>query len=299
MNRLLAARLAAMLVTATLTGCSHEQPAPVPDPTPAPGPRPAYDGALTPALAVLALVPDRADTVEVDDYTQAHRMVGLPDLTSASDPADLARWRAEGTREAVLLGVPLLRADDRALRPYGFGADDVAWQATWSGAADGWALRMRDGVDMGGVQRAVDDGVGALAGARVRRADHLVVHGSKAGPVWGSDPWWSGLVGDAGSATWLHRGCDPRQDPGRAELDPLDGVSLTFGDHLATVRMGPDRTDLFDRLDLARGTAAFRRVFTQGVGDPDTGRLGFAVRRPEAAARAVARGDLPFAACAD
>lgn len=284
----------AVLVLA-LTACSHEQAAPPPAPSPAPTARPAYDDSLTPALAVLALVPDTARIVTVTDLTVAHVQVGVPGLSSHSAPDDVARWHRHGPRQAVL-GDPVLAPVDARLRGgFGFGADDVAWQAVWDG---GVALRFEDGVDMRAVARAVRAGVGPLAGLDVRRDDHLVATPVPDGPVWASDPWWTGLVADRGTVTYLVRGCEAHAEPGHAELDDLDGYSVTFGDHVATVRLGHERTDLFDRLDLARRAHGdFGRAFAQGVGDPTTGRIGFVVRRPALASRVVTEGSLPFGAC--
>ena len=76
---------------------------------------------------------------------------------------------------------------------------------------------------------------------------------------------------------------------------------MSFGDHLATVRMSRDRTDLFDRLHLGDdwpdGSPSFEDGFARGVGDPATGRIGYDVPRPAVAAGLTLIETLPFAVC--
>jgi hypothetical protein len=86
------------------------------------------------------------------------------------------------------------------------------------------------------------------------------------------------------------------------DLAPLGGVALSFGDHLATLRTDPGRPDLFDRLRLAgdpapAGGDGFAAELRHGVADPATGRMGFEVPRPAAAAALVRREELPPAVC--
>jgi hypothetical protein len=86
------------------------------------------------------------------------------------------------------------------------------------------------------------------------------------------------------------------------QLVPLDGFTVTFGDHVATVRVSRDRPDLFDRLRVARTwpvTAGerFGQVFRHGVGDPSEGRIGYDVPRPSRASALARLGLLPVGVC--
>jgi hypothetical protein len=219
--------------------------------------------------------------------------------------------------EAPPVVLPLLeRADARLRSGFGFGADDVAWEAHWSGAgAPGWALSFGPGVDMAAVRRAVRAGLGPLRGAVVDPADRLVASALPTrGPVWGSDPRWARLVPAGGEAFVLRREClSPADLPGPARaaerslalLQPLVGFAVTFGDHVATVRVDRGRTDLFARVGAARrwpvggaGDPTFGGVFRHGVADPSSGRIGYDVPRPRAAAALVRRDLLPFGVCA-
>ena len=58
----------------------------------------------------------------------------------------------------------------------------------------GWVLKIRDELPMGDIIRAVDAGVGPLAGAVVRGEDHLVVRnvgGRRAATAGRPSPSWS------------------------------------------------------------------------------------------------------------
>jgi hypothetical protein len=126
------------------------------------------------------------------------------------------------------------------------------------------------------------------------------------------------LVGDPAEATYVRRGCVPLPDAlgpdattqqevkalaghDVTDLDPLGAVAVSFGDHLATVRLGKDRADLFDRLHLGdawpAGSPGFGDGFTDGVGDPASGRIGYDVPHPAVAARLALTETLPFAVC--
>ena len=114
------------------------------------------------------------------------------------------------------------------------------------------------------------------------------------------------LVGEPAEATYLHRGCIPLADAlgpdataedqdavlahqDITDLDPLYAVALSFGDHLATVRLSRDRPTSSTGCALATrwpGDPAFGDVFARGVADPATGRIGYDVPHP-----AVAAGD--------
>jgi hypothetical protein len=195
---------------------------------------------------------------------------------------------------------------------FGFGRDDVRWEAHFSGGGrHGWVLALRPGLDPNRLRDAVRRGVGPLAGAHVDAADRLVMSGT-ARPgeaVWGSDPRWRALLPTAGEAVLVQRGCVdagslPTPDGSVRRLRtlrPLDGFTLTFGDHVATARMGGDRDDLFDRARVAAawptGDGRFGSVFRHQVADPASGRIGFDVPHPDRAAALVRAGLLPFGVC--
>jgi len=294
--------LAAALTASLMAGCTEEHPAPPPTPPSAvPTQVPAYDGSLPPARSVLALVPLPARSLRLVDWAEIRKQVGLPELTSRSSAADRAAFRMRAARAAPLFDPPVLGAIDGRLRAaYGFGVDDVAWEAQFSGGGSGgWVLAFAPGVDMHAVARAVRDGVGRLRGARVDVRDRLVTDGIAAPhqPVWGSDPTWRRLVPAPGEAVVVHRGCVGGMHVGAGPaVEPLSGFSITFGDHVATVRMDRNRDDLFARVRLGRG--AFGRVFRTGVADPSTGRIGYDVPHPAQAVPLVRHDRLPVAACA-
>lgn len=82
--------------------------------------------------------------------------------------------------------------------------------------------------------------------------------------MWANEEQWAPLVGEDATATHLHRGCFPLNEAlgpdadaedqaallaGHevATLEELPGFALAYGDHFATVRVGPGRADLFER----------------------------------------------------
>lgn len=301
-------------VALALSGCAHGQPPPaMPSAAAEPTAVPSYDATLPPARAVLALVPAAATTVELTDFTTIRRQVGLPELTSGSSAADRAAFAQRAPADTALLSPGLLRPVDARLRAsYGFGQDDVAWEARFSGGGrSGWVLSLRPGVDPAEVRRAVAAGVGPLRGARLDAADRLVTHGVRptGDPVWGSDPAWARLLPGTGEAFVLRRTCEDASalpgPPGHAAprtLQPLGPTALTFGDHVATIRMSRNRDDLFARLALARrwplaGGRRFGEVFRDGVGDPAGGRIGFVVPRPARAVSLLRAAVLPYDVC--
>jgi hypothetical protein len=307
--------LAGVLLALLTAGCSSAPTAPVPQPSPImPTAIPPYDGSLPPARAVLALVPLWATTVLVTDFSVIRRQVGLPELTGESSAEDRSAFWERAASASPLLSRGLLRTVDERLRASdGFGRDDVLWEAHFFGGdRHGWVLALRPGIDASRLRDAVRRGVGPLAGAHVDAGDRLVTSGTaRAGePVWGSDPRWGTLLPTAGEAVVVRRGCvdaGSLPTPGRSvsrlldTLQPLDGFTLTFGDHVATARMSRDREDLFDRTRLATawpvGGGRFGSVFRSAVADPSTGRIGFDVPHPARAVSLVKAGLLPFGVC--
>jgi len=315
-------RLAALLMTGLLVaGCGQD---PVPftssSPTPTVTATASYEADLEPAEAVLALVPATATVVTVTDFDEVRRDLGVPDLTSDDLVTDTFAFWERAAGQAPLLAEGLLRpVNSELMLDHGFTQDDVDWEAHFTGPdGNGYVLAMRPDLDLDRVRRAIEAGVGPLAGARVVADDHLVVSGTaeEDDPVWAGDPLWPSLVGEAAQATYLHRGCIPLEEAlgaqaGAAEqeavleavpvtsLDDLPGFAVTFGDHTATVRTEEDRDDLFARLDAGRHwpVADFGQAFRSGVGDPATGRIGYTVPRPALAARLTLLEELPFGIC--
>jgi hypothetical protein len=307
--------LAGVLLALLTVGCSSAPTAPVPQPSPTvPTAIPPYDASLPPARAVLALVPLPATTVLVTDFSVIRQQVGLPELTGESSAEDRSAFWQRAASASPLLSRGLSGAVDERLRATaGFGRDDVLWEARFSGGGrSGWVLALRTGVDPSRLRDAVRRGVGPFAGAHVDAAHHLVTSGTArpGEPVWGSDPRWRSLLPTVGEAVLVRRGCidaDSLPTPGGGvgrrlgTLQPLDGFTLTFGDHVATARMSRDREDLFERARLDSAWPAGGRrlgsVFGHAVADPSTGRIGFDVPRPARAAALVQAGLLPFGVC--
>lgn len=280
----------------------------------------SYDGTLDPSSAVLPLVPAAATRLELTDFSEVRLTLGFGELTGRSSAADRARfWHELPTTAALSPG--LLHPVDTELRHrFGFGADDVTWEATYSGGGQsGWVMSFRESLSMAQVDRAVRAKVGVLKGAVVDQADHLVTSATPPAGTdsWGHDAALVALVGRPADATYVQRGCLPLDTVFGAgtstqlangskqmvdQLDPLDGFAIAFGGELATVTLGEDRTDMFARLRLGGVLPAtkpdFGTGFAQGVADPSTGRLGYQVSRPPVAVRLAEEQKLPFAVCA-
>ena len=87
----------------------------------------------------------------------------------------------------------------------------------------------------------------------------------------------------------------PAGPPG---LEPLSAYSVALEGTLATVRLGTDRQDLFERIALAAEDRQVAKAFEGGVADPASGRIGYRLVDPVGAAELTLRRALPFAACA-
>ena len=317
---LLAGSLGAALL---LAGCSEDDHDPVfpPDPDASVAP-PAYDPELEPAAAVLALVPAEATLLTVTDFDQLRLQLGSPTLTSA-DPAPerAAFWRKVDSETAALTEGLLRPFDEQLEEDYGFTQDDVLWEAHFEGGGvEGWALRFRDDLDMTAVRRAVDDGVGPLADVQVA-AEQRVVGVEVAGTPdesWAAEVELTALVGTPAAATYFERDCIPFDDafgPGvreqlatgpaadMSDLDELGPFAVAFGSELVTARLGPARPDTFARARLAdtmpESDPSFGAGFQRPVADPSSGRIGYSLGDPRAAAELTLARHLPFAVCAD
>ena len=86
-------------------------------------------------------------------------------------------------------------------------------------------------------------------------------------------------------------------------LDELGPYSVTFGGELATVRLGPERSDVFERMRLSdtlpETDPEFGLGYQLGSADPLGGRIGWDLGDPIIAAQLALEKKLPFAVCAD
>ncbi|GAA3670075.1 hypothetical protein GCM10022237_32350 [Nocardioides ginsengisoli] len=312
-------RVAATLIAAVLLASCSSDPKPVyqasPTPTATVSP---YDASKEPSAAVLALVPAAADTLEVTDFDQLRLVLGFATLRGSSAAPDRERFWREVPRTAAL-STGLLRPVETQLRNrFGFGQDDVAWEARYAGGAQGWVLVFHDDIPMAAVRRAVEAGVGPLRGAVVDTERRLVTSAAlpDLATSWSADQQLAPLTGGEAVSTYVQRGCVPfdtvfgtgmesqlaaAPKAALAGLEPLDAFAVALGTELVTVQLGAERSDAFDRVRLAElmppTQPEFGLVMSRGVADPSTGRLGYVLGDPAAAARLTRERHLPFAVC--
>ncbi len=269
---------------------------------------------------MLSLVPDDATELRVTDYDQIRLQLGEPTLTGESKQLQREKFARKAARLAPLLDPGLLRSDETRLeRRYGVTQDDVLWEAHFeTPRGEGWVFRLRDDLDISGVERAVEDGVGALAGALVDTTRRLVGTGvaASAEDSWAADPELVALSGDSAAATYVSAQClalgtvfgDGIEDelaPATAgdldDLDPLGPFSVAFSGPLVTARLGGDRPDAFLRARLAetfpRTSPEFGRGFTGPLADPAGGRIGYTLASTPLAVELTLDHQLPFAVC--
>jgi hypothetical protein len=319
-----AALLAGCLATAlALGGCTDDED----EPESSPGPTeqttsPVYDPSLEPAAAVMALVPEEATRLAVTDFDQIRLQLGNPDLSPTAPPRVRAEFWTRVDEETAALTRGLLRDDEDELREeYGFSQDDVLWEAQFGDdtGVTGWVLRFGDDVDMGEVQRAVDDEVGPLGGVQVAAEQRVIGTGTTTSldASWAADPELTSLVGRPAASTYVERGCigfedvfgegtldqlaaAPSEDV--AELTDLTSYAVSFGGDLATARLGPARSDTFARSRLADTLPETEPSFGEGlqrpVADPAGGRIGYALGDVRVAVELTMTRQLPFAVCA-
>ena len=284
-----------------LSGCSEEAKILPPEADEVEVVTPTFDGSLESAAAVLPLVPDDVVTLTVTDFEQVRTQMGLADLTTKDPRKDRDAFWARAEAERPLLSTGMLRPIEPKLRQqYGLSQLDVAWEAhLYDGAGDevGFVLAFRDGTDLAAVGRAVDAGFAALEGATVDTAHGLVTSGTTddGNESWAADETVRSMVGLPANATYLSRACVDQ--PGAVDLDELEAYSVQFEGTLATARLGEDRMDLFTRLRMGEGVPEFEAAYEGGVADPLTGRIGYQMTDPAAAAALALAGKLPFAAC--
>jgi hypothetical protein len=296
--------LTAALTASALGGCSDDSPSPAaPAPTSTPPSASAYDGRLEPSAAVLALVPEDAEVLTVTDFDRVRQELGMDDVGGHSTPDEVAVFWHRADAERPLLSGGLLRpADQRLSQKYGFTQVDVAWEAHFLDADDhelGWAMRFRDDTDMAKVGAAVGDPATPLSGAVVDAAEHLVTRGASADPQqsWAADPGLEALVGEPANSAYVSRSCVP-DAAATGDVDELGAYSVEFEGSLVTARLGEGRHDLFARMRLGAQDPDFAAAYDGGVADPTTGRIGYVMTDPAAAAQLALRHELPFATCA-
>jgi hypothetical protein len=294
--------LAAALTAAVLLGaCSDETRILPPEAEAAEVVTPTFDGSLEPAAAVLALVPDAVATLTVTDFEQVRLQMGLPDLTTEDERADRDAFWARAEAERPLLSTGMLRPIEPKLKQdFGLSQLDVDWEAHLfddAGTEVGFVLAFREGTDMTAVARAVDAGFVALQGATVDASRGLVTSGTTddGDESWAAEESVRALVGLPANATYVARGCV--DETGAVDVDELQAYSVQFEGTLATARLGEDRMDLFTRMRMGEGVPEFEAAYDGGVADPLTGRIGYVMTDPAAAASLAMAGRLPFAAC--
>jgi hypothetical protein len=265
-----------------------------------------FDGSLEPSAAVLPLVPEEVATVLVTDFEQIRLQMGLQDLTSADERAERDDFWARATTERPLLSPGTLRPiEPRLKQRFGLTQMDVAWEAHFlddTGAETGYVLAFRDGTDMGAVADAVAAGFEVLDGATVDPDRGLVTRGTAADGAqsWAADPELRPLVGHPANATYVSHVCAPSGVGGdiSGEVEDLATYSIQFEGTLVTARLGEGRSDLFDRMRAGSTVPEFAAAYDGGVADPLTGRIGYVMTDPAAAAARARQQVLPFATCA-
>lgn len=329
--RLLAPGVVVITGFAVLAGCGDPELKAQELPAEPPVTLAPYDtgGDVPAGRAALTLVPADATVVTITDFDESRATLGVPDLTSDDLMSDRTAYWERARRKSVLLTEGMLLAENsRLMLDYGFTQDDVDWEAHFTTPdGPGWILGLRPDLDLAPVERAVSDGVAGLAGATVDPARHLVSVGMATGDEesWGTIEGIADLASDTpAESTYYRVGCVPlgtalgpdadiedqeavvaKHDP--SALDPLSVFSVSFADGVATARLGPGRRDLFARSDLSEavsrtlrptvGSIGFGDAFASPVVDPSSGRIGYDVAAPVAAATATLTDLLPFAVC--
>ena len=155
---------------ATVTGPASEVSAPAgPDAGTDPGP----------AAAALALAPEDTAYLTLTDWARIKARLGASDLTGESIQTDRSEfWRAVGPATVLLTDGALREENSRLGLRYGVTQDDARWEVRWTAEGDrpqGLALRLREDLDLEGLQHAVEDEVPGLEGAQVLEEAHLLL----------------------------------------------------------------------------------------------------------------------------
>ena len=146
-----------------------------PVPTPNPGP----------VAAALALAPADTAYLTVTDWAAIKRRLGAEELTSESLQTDTIEfWRSVGSSTVLLTDGALREENSRLRLRHGVTQDDALWEVRWvrEDAADdqpgGLALRLRDDLDLAGLEQAVADEVPGVTGAQVFTGEQLLLRGA-------------------------------------------------------------------------------------------------------------------------
>jgi len=312
------ATLAALLALSSVAGCGGDDPV-ITSTTVSPTAKPELPE--NGPLSALTLVPQSATTLTLTDWDAIRARFGVPEMTSDDLMSDRMVFWEQVDTEAVLLAEGQLRADNSTYElDYGFTQDDVDWEAHFTGPAGaGWVLGLRPDLPLDGVRDAIDHG--PLTGAALE--GHLVIDGEAADgeETWADDATWIGLTDPAAESAYFSRGCVDLADAlgPDATVDDQAGVqekhhvenfseltawTIAYADGVATARLGPERGDLIERAHLGddwptTGSIGFADGFTDMVDDPISGRIGYHVVHPHAAATLTLAEELPFAVCND
>ena len=297
--------MAGLLGLTLLSGCSEDGPTPQGQEPPAPRATLSVSPEVsTPAQVALSHVPAEVASVTVTDFDRAALQLGLEELSSDLPQRERLDFWDRARRETAILSDGLLRpVGPQLLRDHSFSQEDVGWEARLfdaDGEEVGWILGLHTIIDPRAVEKAVDAGVGPLADAVVDVDSGLVLSGAAVDVTdsWADDDATGLLVTGDAVGTYVERGCVPA--PASASgLEPLSAYSVALEGTLATVRLGADREDLFARVALAGEDRQVAKAFEGGVADPASGRIGYRLTDPVAAADLTLRRSLPFAACAD
>jgi len=290
-----------------LTGCAGSIPPPDANQVPPPAQvETVADADPSPAQLALAHVPADADVavLTVTDYERVELQLGVDEITSKAPAGERRAFWRRAEADTALLSPGMLRpADQRLRRDFSFGQEDVSWEAHLfdsSGEEIGWILGLDLLLDPRVVRRAAQEGVAVLEGAEVDVERSLAVGGvaelDAGGDSWAQAPVADLVSDDPAIATYVEQGCVEATE-GLGSLDPLERYVVDFAGGLATARLGAARQDLFTRMRLAADDAGFGDAFDGGVADPRTGRIGYRLVDPAAAADLVERRRAPFAAC--
>jgi hypothetical protein len=289
--------LAAWLALA-LVGCGDDSEPKKPEAAASEDTYPVYAATMDPVAAAMTLVPKSATTLAVTDYDEVKSLFGFDDITSRSSPADQNDLWNRADKEAAQVSGGLLRGIDQRLRDtYKWGAADVVWEARFTGGGkDGYVIKVADRVKPG---PAIKAGVGPLKGAKFDPETHLITKNTATPDAenWAAQEVMVAVAGGPATSTYVVKGCAEGGPKEKTRLARVEAYSVEFGGGLATLRLGEDRDDLFVRLKLADQVPAYKKVFTNGVADPASGRIGFRVTSPVTAATLVTSEPVPFAVC--
>lgn len=285
-------------LTLALVGCGDDSEPKKPEAAASEDAYPVYAATMDPTEAAMTLVPADAKTLAVTDYDEVKSLFGLDDITSRSSPADQNDLWNRADKEAAQVSGGVLRGVDQRLRDtYKWGAADVIWEARFTGGGkEGYVIKVADRVKPG---PAIKAGVGPLKGATFDPETHLITKNTATpdDENWAAQEVMVAVAGGPATSTYVVKGCAEGGPKEKTRLAPVEAYSVEFGGGLATLRLGEDRDDLFVRLKLADQVPAYKKVFTNGVADPASGRIGFRVTSPVTAATLVTTEPVPFAVC--